>query len=205
MTMPYKTIFNTSLTLMLFAIVGSGLVAFSYQQTESQIERNQRQALLNTLTDLIPTGLYDNDLIQDTIEVANVGQLGSHEPVALYRARMNGQPVAVAFKPTARDGYSGDIQLLVAIHYDGRLLGVRVLSHQETPGLGDKIELRRSNWLLAFNDKSLNQPSEDLWKVKRDGGVFDQFTGATISPRAVVKAVKLSLDFFQVNRDKLFQ
>ena len=191
--------------LAVFAVLGGGLVAFNFQMTYEQIKANERAALLRTLNELIPHDQYDNDLFTDIREIQNEALLGKEEPVIIYRARKDGKPVAAVFTPTAPEGYNGDIHLLVGIRYDGTLMGVRVVSHQETPGLGDSIELRRSNWILGFNGRSLTHPpTEAGWKVKRDGGEFDQLTGATITPRAVVKAVYKTLRFYQQYRDEVF-
>ena len=128
----------------------------------------------------------------------------SKEPVTVYRARKQGKPVALALTTFAPDGYNGTIKILVGINYNGSLAGIRIVSHHETPGLGDAIETDRSNWVYQFNNKSLVNPTPKKWGVKRDGGVFDQFTGATITPRAVVKAVYRSLLYYQANRKMLF-
>ena len=191
-------------TLTLFAILGSGLVTFTYQITAQHIAANERATLLRTLNALIAQDRYDNDLFNDFILVSNENLLGTNQPVILYRARQANQPVAALLTPIAPDGYNGAIRLLVGINYDGTLLGVRVISHQETPGLGDYIETRRSNWILAFKGRSLTNPNDAGWRVKRDGGVFDQMTGATITPRAVVKAVHKALLFYQQQRSSLF-
>jgi electron transport complex protein RnfG len=193
-----------AVTLTLFAILGSGLVTFTYQITAHHIAANERATLLRTLNALISQDRYDNDLFNDFIFVHNENLLGTTQPVILYRARQTGHPVAALLTPIAPDGYNGAIRLLVGINYDGTLLGVRVISHQETPGLGDYIEIRRSNWILAFKGRSLTNPNESGWRVKRDGGVFDQMTGATITPRAVVKAVHKALLFYQQQRQALF-
>lgn len=190
--------------LTLFAVLGSGLVTFTYQITAPHIAVNERATLLRTLNALISQDQYDNDLFNDFIWVQNEDLLGTSQPVTLYRARQAGQPVAAVLTPVAPDGYNGAIHLLVGINYNGTLLGVRVISHQETPGLGDYIETRRSNWILAFKGRSLTNPNESGWGVKRDGGVFDQVTGATVTPRAVVKAVHKALWFYQQQRTALF-
>ena len=153
---------------------------------------------------LIPPSRYDNDLYSDTVSVVSPQLLGSRNTVPVYRARKDGKPVALVMEPVAPDGYSGAIRLLVAVAYDGTILGVRVLSHQETPGLGDNIEIGKSNWITSFNGHSLSNPDAKEWHVKKDGGIFDQFTGATITPRAVVKAVHNSLKYFSEHRDALF-
>jgi len=199
-----KKMLNAAALLTFFAVLGGGLVAFSFQLTHKQIMANERAALLRTLNMLIAHDQYDNDLFTDTRQMQNEAVLGTREPITIYRARKSGQPVAAILTQVAPDAYNGRIRLLVGINYDGSLLGVRVLSHQETPGLGDNIEMRRSNWILSFNGRSLKNPDKAGWKVKRDGGIFDQFTGATITPRAVVKAVHKSLQFYQQYRDEVF-
>ena len=122
----------------------------------------------------------------------------------VYRARSEGRPVAAAMKLRANDGYNGRIDLLIGVYANGEVSGVRVLSHRETPGLGDGIDIARSDWILDFNGKSLRSPEPAGWTVERDGGVFDQFTGATITPRAVVHAVRRALEYFEENRETLF-
>ena len=203
--MTYRPILISTLFLFLFAVAGSGLVAFTHDNTESRIAENQRRALLKSLNELVPNDKYDNDIYTDILYVRNSELLGTDEPVPVYRARKNGWPVAAVLAPVAPDGYNGNIHLLVAVKLDGTLAGVRVIRHRETPGLGDQIEADRSDWILAFSGKSLDNPGQQHWKVKRDGGAFDQFTGATITPRAVVKAVKKALLYYKANSDKLFE
>lgn len=198
------TLWRTTSRLTLFALVGAILIVGSYHSTRQQIVHNEKMTLLQTLNGLIPPSSYDNDLVNDSLEMENRAFLGSSKPMTIYRARKQKQAVAAIINSIAPDGYSGNIYLVVAVNYDGTLAGVRVLSHQETPGLGDYVEERRSKWILGFNQRSLNNPEEERWKVKRDGGVFDQFTGATITPRAVVKAVHKTLLFYQQYRDALF-
>jgi len=200
-----KKMLQSAIILTIFAILGAWLVAYSFEITKEQIKANERAALLRNLNAVIPTNLYDNQLFKDTRQIQNEAFLGTSEPVMIYRARKGKQPIACIILPIAPNGYNGRIQLLVGINYEGKLLGVRVLSHQETPGLGDNIELRRSNWILNFKGRSLTNPNKSGWAVKRDGGIFDQFTGATITPRAVVKAVHKTLTFYQHYRDEIFQ
>lgn len=194
----------SAILLGIFAIGGTGLVAFTFDKTKQRIAANERATIVNALHALIAPGQHDNDLYHDVIQVKDTTLLGTADPVNVYRARMNKQPVAAIINSIAPDGYSGNIYLLVAIRYDSTLAGVRVVKHNETPGLGDGIDLDRSNWILGFNGKSLSNPTEDKWRVKRDGGAFDQLTGATISPRAVVKAVKNTLRYYRANRDMLY-
>ena len=193
-----------ALILAGFALVGTGLVTMTYTGTKDIIAEAQRAAMEASLNQLVPADRYDNRVTEDRIDVVAPEWLGTDQPVTVYRARKNGQPVALFATPYAPDGYSGPIQLLIGVYADGTLAGVRVLAHKETPGLGDAIEERRSPWILAFAGKSLADPVPEKWKVKKDGGVFDQFTGATITPRAVVKATRRFLDNVQNHREQLF-
>jgi len=194
----------TALLLGVFAVLGTGMVALTHHNTEERIEQNERDYLQRTLNTLIPPSEYDNVLYEDTITVESRELLGSKKPVVIYRARKNGKPVAAILTPVAPDGYSGNIKLLVAIRHNGEIMGVRVVSHLETPGLGDGIDIAKSDWIKSFNGHSLDNPDELGWRVEKDGGIFDQFTGATISPRAVVKAVYNSLKYYQQHRDEIF-
>jgi len=195
---------RSALILGLFALTGGGLVAYIYQLTEPHIKEAERAYMLRSLHAVINPALHNNDIFRDMITVRNPELLGTDKLVPVFRARRNGKPVAVAIMSVAPDGYVGPIKLLVGIHEDGTLAGVRVLSHKETPGLGDSIEERRSDWILSFNGHSLNNPERKGWYVQRDGGIFDQFTGATITPRAVVKAVYNTLKYYQRNKERLF-
>jgi electron transport complex protein RnfG len=195
---------RAGLLLGLFAVVGTGIVTVTEHLTWEKIAANERAALRRGIESVLPSTLYNNPILEDTIQIADPILLGTKDPMPAYRARRNGQPVAVILTPLAPDGYNGAIKLLVGIRYDGNLTGVRVISHKETPGLGDGIEEGKSDWILDFRDRSLDNPVESKWKVRRDGGVFDQFTGATITPRAIVKAVRNSLEYFKHHRDALF-
>jgi len=199
-----KNMSVSAVLLGLFAIVGTGLVAYTYSATKDRIAANERAILLRTLHTLIPANEVDNDMAQDTVQVTSPQYLGTPKPVTVYRARKDGKPVAAVFTTIAPNGYGGPIKLLVAVRYDGTIAGVRVVKDQETPGLGDAIESDKSDWVYSFTGKSLHDPGKKGWAVKRDGGQFDQFTGATISPRAVVKAVHNTLLYFKQHRDELF-
>jgi electron transport complex protein RnfG len=204
MTLPRPhPIARAALLLGGFALLSLGLVALVHDRTEQRIAANERAVLLHTLEILVPPDRFDNDILGDTLTVSDPA-LGSTQPVAVYRARKNGQPVAAVLSATAPDGYNGAIRLLLAIQADGTLMGVRVLSHNETPGLGDAIEIGKSRWILGFAGRSLNNPPAGCWAVKKDGGDFDQFTGATITPRAVVQAVYGTLEFFRARGRSLF-
>ena len=199
-----KHILRVGVVLGIFAIVATTMVAYTEQNTRQQIKENERQALLDAINILIPQEQYDNAILQDTILLPATESLGTEEPTQVFRARKQNQPVAVILTVVAPNGYSGRIKMLVGIYNDGTLAGVRVINHKETPGLGDKIDASRSDWIKQFEGLSLENPSSAKWKVKKDGGAFDQFTGATITPRAVVKAVKGSLEYFKNHREALF-
>ncbi len=203
--MSYRPVLISAIFLFLFAVIGSGLVAFTFDSTAERIADNQRKALLKSLNELVPSDRYDNDIFADTLYVESTELLGTDKPVPVYRARKNGWPVAAVLAAVAPDGYNGSIRLLVAVNLDGTLAGVRVVQHRETPGLGDAVEAERSDWIQEFKGKSLTDPAKKGWKVKRDGGTFDQFTGATITPRAVVKAVHKALLYFQLHTHSLFE
>lgn len=191
------------LVLSAFAIVGVSLVAVTHAATADRIAANDRMTMLKKLEAIVPPGSIGNDPIADRIEVQASELLGSPS-TSVYRVRKDGEAVALVLNPVVPDGYAGPIKLLVAVMKDGSLGGVRVVSHHETPGLGDRIEERRTDWVLGFAGKSLDNPSEDKWKVKRDGGVYDQFTGATITPRSVVKAVANTLRFVKAQGNDLY-
>jgi electron transport complex protein RnfG len=199
-----KNILITASLLMLFAATGAALVGVTFIQTEDDIKYNEKLTLLRKLNNIIPAESYNNDLLLDTIIIKPSILLNTKEDSLAYRARKNNQNVAVVFSSIAPSGYNGSIHLLVGVNADGTLSGVRVVKHRETPGLGDVVESSRSNWILGFDNKSLSNPDSKHWKVKRDGGVFDQFTGATITPRAVVNAVHDALLYFEKNQDMLF-
>ncbi len=194
----------TAAMLALFAMIGTALVALSYSGTRARVAANERAVLMKRLDVLLPKGSFDNDILKDTLQVREPSLLGTKQMVTVYRARKQGQPVAAVLTPIAPDGYGGEIRLLVGIRYDGTLTGVRVLEHHETPGLGDAIDESRTDWITRFAGHSLTNPEASGWKVKRDGGVFDQFTGATITPRAVVGAVHRCLLYFAQHRAELF-
>ncbi|VAW50536.1 Electron transport complex protein RnfG [hydrothermal vent metagenome] len=199
-----KNILITSTLLMLFAALGAALVGLAFMQTEDDIKHNEKLTLLRKLNNIIPAESYNNDLLQDTTVINASTLLGTKEETLVYRARKNNQNIAVVFSSIAPNGYNGPIHLLVGVQANGTLAGVRVVKHRETPGLGDVVDISHSNWILGFNNKSLNNPNDRGWKVKRDGGIFDQFTGATITPRAVVKAVHNALLYFKQNQQTLF-
>ena len=198
-----RSMLKNSLVLGLFAIATVGVVATLQQATGERIATAEREAQVRALSEILPPGSYDNHLLDNSIELHDP-LLGSKSPQAAYIALKDGKPSAIILRATAPDGYSGAIQLLVGIQADGRLAGVRVLNHRETPGLGDKIDLAKSTWIRSFDGKSLQTPSAEGWAVKKDRGEFDQFAGATITPRAVVKAVHKALQYFDAHKQQLF-
>ncbi|MFG0380513.1 electron transport complex subunit RsxG [Pseudomonas sp. zbq_18] len=197
-----RSMLKNAAVLGLFAIATVGVVAAIQQGTAPRIAAAEREAQVQALAQILPSGSYDNYLL-DNSRLVQDELLGNKNPAPAYLATLGGQPSAVILQVTAPDGYSGSIRLLVGILADGRLAGVRALHHRETPGLGDKIELAKSRWILGFEGKSLTQPDEAGWAVKKDGGQFDQFAGATITPRAVVKAVHKALQYFDQHKAEL--
>lgn len=188
--------------LAAFAVAGSTVLAAAHWATKDRIAHNERQAMIQQLQEILPAGSYDNDLLADTREMNLPQNISGPGTDTLYIARLQGHAVAAILPVTAPNGYSGAIEMLVGIHRDGRVATVRVTKHRETPGLGDGIEARRSDWILQFDGRSLQQPAR--WAVKKDGGTFDQLTGATITPRAVVKAVHGALEFFAARHKEIF-
>lgn len=194
---------KNGLLLALFAIIATFLVLAVENLTADKIAAQQRQQTLSSLNELIPAQMHDNDLYLSCRNIQNDALAGSNT-TALYRAYKDGKPSAMAAEIIAPNGYSGAIKLLLAVDDQGTVLGTRVLKHQETPGLGDKIEKQKSDWVLSFAGKTVRGEDDDRWAVQRDGGMFDQFTGATITPRAVVQAVKRATLYLKHNESELF-
>lgn len=201
--LPLPTITKPALLLAGFALTGAIALSLLFSLTKPHISANERLATIARFNALVPANRYDNDPVQDKITLP-AADFGSAQPVIVYRARLQGQPVAVIFDTTAPDGYSGNVRLLVGVNQDQTLAGVRVISHKETPGLGDKIDSEKSDWITNFSGKSLTNPTQTGWAVKKDGGVFDQFSGATITPRAVVNATHRVLQWAQNHLNQAF-
>ncbi|KLV47130.1 hypothetical protein SH16_00853 [Aeromonas caviae] len=185
-----KSMRKNGLTLALFALGCTAMVVLTNELTRDRIAHQQELEKLRTLQALLPEGSYDNDLVASCKLVSSREYLGSNEPMPLYTATLKGVHTGYALETVAPDGYSGAIRMVVGTDAKGAVSAVRVLAHKETPGLGDKIELKKSSWIDSFTGKSLTADNDATWAVKKDGGEFDAFTGATITPRAVVKAVK---------------
>jgi electron transport complex protein RnfG len=203
---------KNAIGLGLFAIVTAGSIGIAQVVTKDRIEANVQIAQAKALHEIVPRSSYDNDLLNDTISLShdgvhaqwNVRLLGPiADDAVAYVARKDGKAHTIILPVTAPDGYTTNIDMIVGIKLDGSLAGVRVINHKETPGLGDKIEAKKHPWILQFPGLSLLNPAEKSWAVKKDGGEFDQFTGATITPRAVVRSVRLALTFFQQHGQEL--
>lgn len=200
-----RAITKNSLLLALFALaVAAGLAGTELATREMRAE-SLRKVQSMALQEVIPEERHDNVLLDDTLPTHDTQYLQLKESRNIHVARKNGEVVALILPTRAPDGYGGAIDSIVGINIDGSIAGVRVISHQETPGLGDKVELKKSDWVLDFNGKSLARPEPEQWRVKKDKGVFDQFTGATITPRAVVKSVYNALLFFENNKAALLE
>lgn len=191
--------------LAVFAALAAALLAFVHDTTRERIALEKRKAMLRSLYEIVPDERHDNDIVTDTITIPRAELLGQDEPFTVYRARMGKNPVAVVMPVIAPDGYSGAIYMMVGVNTDGTVAGVRVVRHKETPGLGDPIDIEKSDWVTGFNGRSLVDPDSDHWKVKKDGGVFDQFSAATITPRAVVRGAQKALIYFERHRERLFK
>ena len=197
-----NSIVLSGLLLAAFGVVGASLLVVTQYQTRDKIAANYRMALMHQLMEVLGDNQHDNDFLEDKVTLAGEG-FHSSQAVRVYRVRSQGKPVAAIFVTTTPKGYAGSIQVIVALRMDRSISGVRVVRHHETPGLGDKMELAKSDWILGFTGTSLQQPKQSKWAVKKDGGDFDQFTGATITPRAIVNAVRDVLLWAQV--DKQFE
>jgi electron transport complex protein RnfG len=197
---------KNSQILAIFAIICTAIVGLVNELTKDEIKAQEQLQLLNTLHSIIEPSRYNNDITKDCVSLSSplLGNSTNDKNIqTAYIARQDKQAIAIAMTSTAPDGYNGNIEMIIAINMDGSVSGVRVLKHQETPGLGDKVEIRKSNWITTFTGKKLLTETDSRWAVTKDNGIFDQFTGATITPRAVVKAVKKTLLYFKDNKHSL--
>ena len=200
---------RTAMVLFLFVVVFTGVLAGAYQWTRPSILASAAEEKMKLIAEVLPADRYDNDLLKDTLALPPTPELGLAEPTTVFRARKGGQPAALVIEAVAPDGYSGKIRLVLAVLDDGSVSGVRVIAHKETPGLGDYIEPKKDRkrarpWITQFEGRSLTNPIERGWKVKKDGGEFDANAGATVTPRAIVKAVKGALSYVAAHRDPLY-
>ncbi|MES9851248.1 MAG: electron transport complex subunit RsxG [Candidatus Thiodiazotropha sp. L084R] len=188
---------STGLTVGVFTAIGVTLVSLVHQATAEQIFENQREAIRQAFNQVLESERYDNQPFNHPLELESAEWINGGEPITVYTAISKGQLIATLLSVEAQHGYNGKITLLVGILADGTLSGVEVVAHHETPGLGDKIESRRSPWLEQFHGRSLASPKQDDWGVKRDGGAFDQISGATVTSRAVIQSLKKALTYIQ--------
>jgi electron transport complex protein RnfG len=203
--MIFQSMGKNSLLLALFALITALILASTDRVTEDRIAESERLAAQKALFEIVPLARHDNDILVDLQPIPEQYwlALGLDNGGDVHIARLDDQPVAVIVPSITTDGYSGDIAMIVGINFDGTVAGVRVVDHKETPGLGDKVELRKSDWILSFNGKSLNNPEISKWNVKKDRGDFDQFTGATITPKAVIHQIAKTLEYFEKDRERL--
>jgi Na+-translocating ferredoxin:NAD+ oxidoreductase subunit G len=200
---------RTAMILLVFTLAFTALMAEVYQITKPVLDATALDAKRRMIAEVLPAGTNDNDLLADAIELPPLPELGLTEPTRLYRARKDGQPAALVFETAAADGYSGYIGLILAVRADGRLAAVRVTQHKETPGLGDYIDPKKdrnkeSPWISQFDNRDFTNTPQEKWRVKKDGGVFDQRAGATISARAVTKATGRAMAWALYRSDRLY-
>lgn len=199
---------RTAAILFVFVIIFTGLLSGAYLWTKPSIEASAAEEKMKLVDEVLPRSEYDNDLLNDTVSLPPTAELGLADPSTLYRARKAGQAVALVFEAVAPDGYAGKVRLIMAVRANGEVAGVRVTQHKETPGLGDYVEVKKDKnkarpWITQFTGMSLAQVSDKEWKVKKDGGRIDYYAGATVTPRAVTKAVLKASQWFAANRDRL--
>ena len=200
---------RTAGILFIFVIIFTGLLSAAYLWTKPAIEASAAEEKMKLVDEVLPRNEYDNDLLTDTVTLPVTPELGLADPSTLYRARKAGQPVALVFESTAPDGYAGKIRLIVAVRANGEVAGVRVTQHKETPGLGDYIDIKKDPdkkrpWITQFNGLNPETIDANEWKVKKDGGRFDYYAGATVTPRAVTKAVLKATQWADAHREQLF-
>lgn len=200
-----QAITRNSLLLAGFAVLTALLVASTFLSTKDRISAAQRAAEEKALLQIFPRDLHDNAMLDDRLPApVDDPLLQLRDEKSIYIARLAGRAEAALIPAIAPDGYSGAIELIVGVNRDGSVAGVRVLQHRETPGLGDAVDHRKSDWINSFRGRSLNNPASERWTVRKDGGDFDQFTGATITPRAVVQAIARTLQYAENNHSALF-
>lgn len=199
-----KATLRTALNLLFFTLIGTAILAVTYELTHELIAQSEETAKLKLINQIAPTSAYDNDLIKDSISLPANPKLGTEKNTLAYRGRLHGQPSIIVLEAIAPDGYSGKISMIVAISVEGVISGVRVVTHKETPGLGDYIDIAKNSWISLFVGASHQRHTEEAWQVKKDGGQIDYMAGATITPRAVAKAVHNALHYVEDNRQGLF-
>lgn len=198
------SVVRSAATLTIIAAICTALVAFTHRLTDERIAANEQAWLESNLQPALAGVSYDSGIGESRVTIAAPHALPGSEDALIYRVYSEGKPVAALFVVSARDGYAGPIRFLVGIGVDGRVTGVHVLEHRETPGLGDLVESSKSDWAKQFSGRAIGDPVTGGWAIRRDGGTFDQLTGASVTPRAIVKAVLATLEYFDENRDALF-
>jgi len=199
-----QPIIKTGLTLAVIAAICTALVALTFQATRERIAANEKALLEQSLQPALAGTFYDSGVTESRLVLPPPHGLPGNDPAVIYRVFAEGEPVAALIAVTARDGFSGPIRILVGIGIDGTVTGVRILQHRETPGLGDKIESTRSDWVFQFDGHSMGDPLETGWAIEVDGGEFDQLTGASVTPRAIIKAIRDTLIYFETHQEAIF-
>ncbi len=202
--MAERPIWKSGVTLAIIASLCTALVAITWQLTAERIEANKTAWLERSLLPALSGLFFDSSLTESMITIPQPHELPGNDDAIVYRVYAGDKPVAALFVVTARDGYAGPIRLLIGVTIQGEVTGLRVLEHRETPGLGDRIEAVKSDWVLQFSGHSLQNPELAGWAIKTDGGEFDQLTGASVTPRAIIKAIRETLLYFSANQDIIF-
>ncbi|MEM9102548.1 MAG: electron transport complex subunit RsxG [Pseudomonadota bacterium] len=201
----FHSIRNNSLTLFIFALISTGAIALTHWLTQDKIESEKQAAVGRMIAQVVTSKTLSSDVYHDCILVTDAEYLGTNSPMKIFRVREDSQDLAAVITAIAPNGYSGTIEFVIGIgKTDNTITGVRVIAHNETPGLGDKIESTKSAWIHQFTGKSLDNPKLESWAVKKDGGDFDALTGATITPRALIDAVAKTQQYFQQHKASIF-
>lgn len=199
-----RTVIKTGITLAIIAAICTTLVAATYQLTEERIAANEKALLEQALQPALSGVFYEGGVSESRLLIAPPHDLPGNDAAFIFRLYAENKPVAALFAVTARDGFSGAIRVLIGVQFDGTITGIRILQHRETPGLGDKIEPQRSDWIFQFDGRSMGDPVVTGWAIHNDGGEFDQLTGASVTPRAVITAIRDTLLYFEAHRDEIF-
>lgn len=199
-----RPMLKSGATLALIAAVCTALVAATFQVTAERIAANEKALLEQSLLPVLAGVFYDSALGDSRLVIPPPHELPGNDAAVIYRVYAGQQAAAALFAVTARDGFSGAIRILVGVDVAGKVTGIRILEHRETPGLGDKIDVTRSNWVYQFDGRSIGDPVFSGWAIRGDGGEFDQLTGASVTPRAVIKAMRDTLIYFDAHRAEIF-
>lgn len=199
-----RPVWKSGVTLAIIAGICTSLVALTWQLTADRIAANEKEWLERSLQPALAGLFFDGSVTESMITIPSPHDLPGSDAAIIYRVYASDKPVAALFVVSARDGYAGPIRLLIGIAMDGSVTGVRVLEHKETPGMGDRIESTKSDWVLQFDGHSLKDPEPAGWAIKGDGGQFDQLTGASVTPRSIIRAIKETLTWFEANRVSVF-